>query len=56
MKKQHGNDWIGGVKWDAVCKSVSIKVLHNPLKAAGREQAPYKCVIKPDYLRNLTLT
>lgn len=50
MKKQHGNDQLGEVKSDAACKSFSVKVPHNPLKAAQREQAPYKCVIKPDYL------
>lgn len=26
MKKQRGNDQLGEVKWDAVCKSFSIKV------------------------------
>lgn len=37
MKKQHGNDQLGRVKWDAVGKSLSIEVPHNPLKAAWRE-------------------
>lgn len=50
MKKQHGNDELRGVKWHAVCKSFSVKVLHNPLKAAWREQAPYKCVTTPHYI------
>jgi len=50
MKEQHGNDQLGRARWDAVCESFTIKVLHNPSKAAWREQAPYKCVIKPKYL------
>lgn len=57
-----GWEWNGfglGMKWDVVYKQFTAWVPQNPLKAAWRELAPSKCVIKTDHsfweTSNLTL-